>query len=519
MKKSLNKAAVILAPALTAVAVWWLSAHVLWLGDDLDYQFRMQGEIWQSWGFINNFTDFIDSQRVHYLHVNGRTIAHILVQLFCAVLGQQAFAVCNGVVYALFAVLLAKAGGVSRDNAGGMVSAVCLAVLCFVTKMMPTCQIGYIWGMAVNLAWLMAFFRLGKPGILKTLWMCAAGVIAGNWQEALSVGAGAGIGIWWLSQFFNRQATIHTFFDWRRSWMILGYLAGALSNVLSPANLTRLESVSMPHTYQWIITAYSVPALLLLIITILFIAARYRRSPSFSFDYANGIPTAVLWTGIIVLVCFNIYIGVFSNRQWFGVNMFASVLVLRLLPRHRFGTVVNSILIIAVAALWLVMWQGIREVKRQYDAIAALHADSPDGNVEYDRTRVMTLGHPLDAKYYEDILGQFDNDLHHSMMKDFKHKRKGKTLKLKPATSPDSEKVERYAPGHFYVTVKMPESGKPKRRVLVKGHYTLGGAINIEAEPSELTIEKYSRIRKPYATAVIIPEIPLFVADSVEIIP
>ncbi len=121
MKKRLNKAVSFLAPALTGVAVWWMSAHVVWLGDDLDYQFKMQGEIWQSWGFINNFKDFVDSQIVHYLHVNGRTIAHVLVQLFCAVLGQQVFAVCNGVVYALFALLLAKEGGGRLNTGGGMI--------------------------------------------------------------------------------------------------------------------------------------------------------------------------------------------------------------------------------------------------------------------------------------------------------------------------------------------------------------------------------------------------------------
>ena len=168
----------------------------------------------------------------------------------------------------------------------------------------------------------------------------------------------------------------------------------------------------------------------------------------------------------------------------------------------------------AVAAIWAVMYAGIGEVRRQYDDIARLHSISPDGVVEYDRHRVMTTGHPSDAKYYEDIAGQFDNDLHHSLMKDFKHRRGGKTLKLKPATVPDSEKVERYAPGHFHVTVRHTKGSLP-REITVYGHYSLLGLIDIPASPRRMTILKYSRVRTPYATATIIPEYPLFTADSI----
>lgn len=515
----MNRASSVLTLILIATAIWWMSAHAVWLGDDLDYQFRMKGEIWQSWGFINNPGDFTYSQIAHYLNVNGRFIAHVIVQLYCAVLGQQAFAVSNGIVYALFALLLAKAGGVRLCNPGGIVTASCLAVLCFVTKMMPTCQIGYIWGMAVNLAWLSRFFSQSRPSWWKTAWMGLAGIIVGNWQEALSIGVGAGLGIWWISQFFNRSATLHNFLDWRRSWMLTGYLAGTLSNIVSPANFERISSVSIPISHQWIITAYSLPAIWLLLMTLIYVSVRLRHVLGISFHQDGKIPTGVLWTGIIILTGFNFYIGVFSNRQWFGVNMFAIILILRLLPRHKFGRVVNSLLITAVVGLWIVMAEGMKEVKRQYDDIAHLHSISNDGSVEYDRTRVMTLGHPLSVKYYEDILGQFDNDLHHSMMKDFKHHRKGKTLKLKPTEVPDTVKVKKYAPGHFYVTVKEPEKNMPKCKVRVWGHYTICGIINFKTEPIDIEIEKYSRRRPPYSTAIIIPEVPMFVADSIALEP
>lgn len=129
----------------------------------------------------------------------------------------------------------------------------------------------------------------------------------------------------------------------------------------------------------------------------------------------------------------------------------------------------------------------------------------------------MTIGHPSDAKYYEDVVGQFDNDLHHSIMKEFKHTKGGKTLKLKPTTPPDTDNVVRYAPGHFNVTTAMPKKGEPPKEITVYGHYTLLGIIDIPAAPRTLQIMRYSRMRPPFGTATIIPEYPLFIADSISL--
>lgn len=504
---------------LLAIAIWWMSANVLWLGDDLDYKYRMKGEIWQSWGWINTFKEFWESQFVHYTHVNGRFTAHTLVQLFNGVLGQQAFAVCNGLVYALFALILAKAGNVNpRTNSAGIVSAITLSVLCFVTKMMPTCQIGYIWAMAANLLWLIAFFGKGQPTWIKVIMLFILGIAVGNWQESISVGVCSGLGFWWLSQFFARHKTFHNFFDWRRSWMLLGYMIGTASNCLAPSTMGRVSAITTPLSDQLMIAAYSVPVVLMLLTVTIILAAIGRCGISFNFKTDKGeIPDGCLVIGLITLLIFNFFIGVYSNRQLFGANLFAAVLLLRALPRHCFNLTFNIIAGLCVIGVWVLMYIGIQEVKEQYDDIVTLYESSEKGTVEYDRTRVMTLGHPLDAKYYEDILGQFNNDLHHSMMKDFKHNRKGKTLKLKPTVQTDGEQVVEYAPGHFYVTVRIPEAEKPHRKVKVYGHYVIANIIEIPAAPRTLEVSVFSHRHAPYGTAVIIPEYPFFRADSIGI--
>lgn len=497
--------------------IWWMSANVVWLGDDIDYKYMMKGEIWQSWGKIHDWHEFLQSQLIHYQHVNGRFVAHALVQFFNGKYGQPAFAVCNAIIYMIFAFAIARMGNVDlRKNTGGILSAVCLSVICFVTKMMPTCQIGYIWGMLANLMWISAFFAGGKASWIKVGIMFIAGIAVGNWQESVSIGVCAGLGFWWLSQFFDRHKTFHSFFDWRRSWMMLGYFIGTATNCLSPATLSRVETVVTPLSDQLIITSYSLTAVFILSGAIIILSIKGKLGIRYNFEIENGrIPDGFLIVGLLFLLAFNAIIGIYSNRQLFGANLFALILLFRAIPRHRLNKALNLIASFAVLAIWWTMYSGIEEVRRQYDDIVLLHKESEDGTVEYDRRRVMTLGHPSEAKYYEDIIGQFDNDLHHSLMKDFKLSRGGRTLKLKPDITPDSIQIVQYAPGHFYVTVIEPKDGEPLKEVTVFGHYSILGIIEIPAKPRQLKLLKYSRRRKPYATAVVIPEYPLFTADSI----
>lgn len=300
--------------------------------------------------------------------------------------------------------------------------------------------------------------------------------------------------------------------------MMLGYFIGTATNCLSPATLSRVETVATPLSDQLIISSYSLPAVFILLGAIIILSIRGKLKIRYNFEIENGrIPDGFLIVGLIFLLAFNAIIGIYSNRQLFGANLFALILLFRAMPRHRLNNVLNLFASIAVLAIWWTMYSGIKEVRRQYDDIVSQHKESGDGTVEYDRMRVLKWGHPSDAKYYEDIIGQFDNDLHHSLMKDFKLSRGGRTLKLKPNITPESTRIEQYAPGHFYVTVIEPKDGEPLKEVTVFGHYSILGIIEIPAKPRQLKLLKYSRRRKPYATAVVIPEYPLFTADSISL--
>ena len=70
--------------AIIAIVIFWLSNNVMWINDDYVYQF-----IYSTDGFANGFhnaerietlSDVFPSQSLHYVHRNGRWVAHVLVQ-------------------------------------------------------------------------------------------------------------------------------------------------------------------------------------------------------------------------------------------------------------------------------------------------------------------------------------------------------------------------------------------------------------------------------------------------------
>lgn len=506
--------------AILGLVVWWISDRVIWLGDDLDYKYQMKGAIWQSWGEICSWNDYWRSQYVHYLNVNGRYVAHALVQLMNGILGQHIFAIFNAAIYICFAVMIAKVSKVKiSGNPGGILTIVCLAVICFPTKMMPTCQIGYIWGMTMNLIWLNLFFSGRKLTAIKVIGMTALGILAGNWQESISVGISGALGIAYLYQLMGRGESFVKRIDGRRLTIMIGYVVGTAINCFSPATITRAHGASLPISDQLLYASFSTTGILLLAMVLVYFKLRHRHIDlHFNIDlHSRRIPDGILIMAICILVLFNVAVGIICNRQLFGANLFAIILLLRVLPRHRFSTFMNIAASIGVIAIWTMMIMGVNNVRRQYDDITKQFTEAKDGKVYCDRVRVMTTGHPSWASYYADILGQFDNDIHHSLMKDFKHKRGGKPMKLLPTTIPDTVKTEQYAPGHFYVTVEEPKKGAPQKEITIHGHYSILGIINIPAEERKLQISKYSRRMPPYATAVVIPEWPLFKADSISI--
>lgn len=494
-----------------ACAVCAICSYVVWLGDDVDYGFIIHDNIWNSHGAIASVSDFITSQYNHYMHVNGRTVAHVLVQLFCMGPSQMAFAVCNGLVYIAFVLLLCSVSGVGHPlrNPRAILTASSLTVLVFVTKMMPTTQIGFIWMFALNMLWF-KMFRSNDldrgPGVcawLRFIVTCALGILAGNGQEALTPGIAAALGVWWLSE----KGRI----GWRRTIAMFCYWAGVLSVCLSPGAMHRAEATIIPLSHSLMYALLSFRALYLCIGVVVWLVATRRDTWGHIYD-----DNSLLINAAAVLMGMNIAIGIYSNRQLFGVELLALILTLRLLPGHAFSRLWAAVT--AIIAIAFMVWQTtlMAHVRRQYLDISEDFANRK--NVVYrDRMRAPAPGMFREWRYYEDIVGQYDNDTHHSLQKDLRRRYPGRrSLHVIPPVYAHRHIVRDtvicYAPGHYTVVSRNDSPCVP----VIHGH-----RYNPLRENYTDTVSFLRTVfRSPsWRCTLIVPDDPFAPVDSITFMP
>lgn len=100
--------------SIVAIIIFIFSANCVWLVDDIHYQFNMSAD--SHLQRINSVWDIFASQWEHYFSVNGRYVAHWLVQLFCGLLGQKVFAICNALIYIVYISFVIKLAGTNIKN-------------------------------------------------------------------------------------------------------------------------------------------------------------------------------------------------------------------------------------------------------------------------------------------------------------------------------------------------------------------------------------------------------------------
>ncbi|MGN0236923.1 MAG: DUF6056 family protein [Lepagella sp.] len=107
-----------------------------------------------------------------------------------------------------------------------------LCLLSFQSKMMPSCQIGFVW-MFTFTTWLVILFM--NPGIKPGVWvsvLCGiVAIIVGNGQEALNTGVSAALLIYCIRN--RKKMTLLQY------CLMIGFWIGTLSNCLSPGTISR----------------------------------------------------------------------------------------------------------------------------------------------------------------------------------------------------------------------------------------------------------------------------------------
>lgn len=227
-KRFLSAALLLLVAAVVGV----FSYNNAWIGDDMRYMFDYsdghRSEI------VRSFGDVIASQNAHYFQVNGRYVAHVIVQCFCGMWGHLPFAVANAAAYICFFLILFRLCDVRLRNFKAVATVVLLSLLTFQTKMVPSCQVGYIWMFTLTMVFLYLFFRTDYHykwwQLIPVAVFC---VVAGNGQEALNLGVSGALIVYWCMNW--RKFTIAQYV------MMVAFGLGTLIICLSPASQGRME--------------------------------------------------------------------------------------------------------------------------------------------------------------------------------------------------------------------------------------------------------------------------------------
>lgn len=498
--------------ALAAVVVT-MSLTVVWLYDDLDYAYFIKHSIWDSGGPINTFSLFWKSQGNHYWFVNGRAVAHTIVQFFCGIAGQTAFAIANGAVYVVFALLVARLAGVrhSLRHPAVLTSVALLTILTFVTKMMPTTQVGFVWMFTLVACWLLLFNgkaqRWAAKGrtfrALRLVALFVFSLLAADGQEALSIGLAAATGLWWL----HKRCRVGTV----RQVMLWGFWLGTLTLCLSPGTLSRVGNTGTTFASTVLYMALSFRAFYVLLVVLVWkIARRQLRFAQFYHDnslYVNA---------IVVLMAFSLLVGVYTNRQLFGIEFLSIVVVLRILKGHTLGRLCNTVFAVCAVAFLALQMHLILSVRSQYNALVRLY-DSAQGNVVYfDRHRATANAFLREYRFYEDMVAFNDADTRHALQKYLRAERQRRVWPFFHPTylrdhAVENDTVIEYAPQHFVVILTHDDT-----RVI--GHYR--SALTGRPLPDEpLTFSHIMAQGDNYKAYLAVPQKPFVDLVSVTLVP
>ena len=358
--------------AIVAIVIYIFSTNYTWLYDDINYQFNLAAD--SMYQRINSISDIFASQWYHYFNVNGRYIAHWIVQLFCGLLGQQAFSICNALAYIVFILLVLKLGGGDLKKPLAVLSTSLLTLISYDTIYGPAFQVGYIWMFTLVLLWLHIFFNINSKSIFKLILTFLFSIIAGNSHEAITIGISGALIIYAITNF--RKLT-------PAQWAaFFGFGIGALLICISPGTLSRAENLTSTLSFSLICLFSSFRIFYLLIF--LLIANLISHSINIKEFYHKN---SFIINAIITLLFFNLFIGIVGNRQLFGIETLSTILLLRLLKESHLKKKTLVLLTIFTIIILTLRWDSISQSKSISYKVRELYMKSTNGIIFYDLTR------------------------------------------------------------------------------------------------------------------------------------
>lgn len=359
---------------LIAAIIAFFSYNTVWLGDDINYAFDFRPDHKDE--IVTSLSQIIQSLNVHYMTVNGRHIPHLLVQSFCGIWGHTAFAVANALAYIVFILALCRTCHVKIENYRGVFTVILFSLIIFQTKMVPSCQIGYIWTFTLVLIFLLFFnSKTNYDKWWHILLLGLFSLIAGNGNEALNIGVSGALIVYWLQNI--RHMTL------RQYIMMIGFGIGTLFICLSPGAHERASSsihVGAIALYQSVACMFLTLKASFAMIAIILWKKYHHKRTILSMYRAN----AFFFNIWIIMILFNALIGFGANRQVFGAELAAIIISIRLLKKHSFNNLWMIVSLVILTMLYIAQSNYLFRTKAYYTEAERQYSQSIDGTVYID---------------------------------------------------------------------------------------------------------------------------------------
>lgn len=396
------------AIVLAAVAFYVLNLLSPEFHDDFVYKFMLVNGSVDYSRPINSLTDVFRSQWEHYFVANGRSVVHVLVQVFTGLLGKQIFNVLNAIVFAIFVYLLQY--NVTRHLRGKGFFAVTFTL--FLGLLLPlfkdtflwmTGSVNYLWSSTAVLLFL-SIYESREHHLVNddrvVVWMLPLVLLMGWTHEGISLPLAVSLLVLNLLDF---KRSHHTW----GFWLTVAFLVGACITAFAPGNLVRSSAAggfALSTLGLKVLNGITVFGHLRIVyLAILLTAVLWLVNRPLAHDVLRQnrhLLLAMLLSVGIVLVA-----GLTSQRTAFGLELFSMVFVLRLVGQRsaclkgktlNWCAVALSVLLIGFYALLLShtipTWQEtqrlIAQIERNEDGIIGTREHDADVFSGFVRTMI-----------------------------------------------------------------------------------------------------------------------------------
>lgn len=283
---------------------------------------------------IKNMGDVIVSQYNHYFSMNGRSMVHFMVQLFCGIWGKDSFNICTSLIYVIFIMGTVKLLFPNRSTC-----LIYIGVSCFLWLLLPVSvfyamgisfAINYLWSLTACVCFLV-FYKKIKGGWevskLKYGLILFMSFFAGWSHESFAIGISGALFFYYLMRVKE--------FEGREIGLAIAFWLGTCMIILSPGIWGRFGEVKGGmDVSDFLYSRMGVLLLmkrLLLLIMVLFVLVISKQIRIKDFIEKNRLFCLIL----CVEVLFIMTVGFVNERSMLGIDFFSILLLLCALTQSR----------------------------------------------------------------------------------------------------------------------------------------------------------------------------------------